>query len=89
MKCLLEDLSDKEKSFQDCHSPHGNYDRRCLREGSNEPIRQSYFDNFIMSFQTNMMVTVVASTTDGCKNLMTKLRTHCNGMLSYMVSQMI
>ena len=65
-----------------------NYERRYLHEGSNEPIKQSYFDNFMMSFQTNMMDTVATSMTDRCKNLMTQLRTHCNGILNHMVSKM-
>ena len=89
MKCLLEELSDKENSFQDHHSPRVSYERRCLYEGSNKPIKQKYFANFLLSFQSNMMDTVAASMTDGCKNLLTQLRTNCNGILEHFMSQML
>ena len=76
MKHLMEELSDIENCFQCYSSPRVNYERRRLHEGSNKPIKQTYFDNFMLSFQSNMMHTVVASITDGCENLLTQLRMH-------------
>ena len=58
-----------------------------MHEGSNEPIKQTYFDNFMMSFQTIMMDAVASSMDDGHKNFLPRLRTHCNGILNRMVSK--
>ena len=39
------------------------------------------------SFQTKIMDTVASSMTDGCKNLLTQLSMHSNGILNHIVSK--
>ena len=80
MKCLLDELSENECSFQDCHSPFANIEKRHTHEVQHETVKTEYFNSLMFSFQSNLMSSVASLLTSGLSNMLTQFTIQCKSV---------